>query len=70
MTAAQIIEEIKHLPSGERSEAESFIRNDDSAARLTPAELGDLAKQLGECVDPKQADQLEDQIVAGFYGKA
>ena len=70
MTAAQIIEEIKHLPSGERSEVESFIRNDDAAARLTPAELGDLAKQLAECADPTQADQLENQIVAGFYGKA
>lgn len=69
MMATEIVAEIRNLPAMERAEAERFIRNDDSAARLSPEELGDLAMRLAETNDPAKADQLEDEIVSGFYGK-
>jgi len=69
MTATEIIAEIRNLPAKERAQVESFIRNDESAIRLRPEELGDLAMRLAETNDPAKADQLEDEIVSDFYGK-
>lgn len=68
MTATQIIEEIKQLPPKERAEVESFVRHDDSAARLSPADLGALAKSMAETPDDNEAAELEEKIIAGFYG--
>jgi len=70
MTAAQIIGEIARLPVKERAEVESFIRRDESAARLSPSELGRLAGQLAESDDSASASAIEERMVAGFYGKA
>jgi hypothetical protein len=69
MTATEIIEEIKHLPAHGRAEVESFIRNDDAKIRLTPTELGKLAKNLAESNDSTETSQIEESIVGGFYGK-
>ncbi len=70
MTAAQIIGEIRRLPARERAEVEAFIRCDESAVRLSSSELGRLAGQLVENEDSANASELEEKIVAGFYGKA
>jgi hypothetical protein len=67
MTATQIIEEIKQLPPKERAEVESFVRHDDSIARLSPTELGALAKSMAETADDNKAAELEEKIIAGFY---
>ena len=68
MTATQIIEEIKQLPPKERAEVESFVRHDDSAMRLSPEGLGALAKSMVETPDDNEAADLEEKIIAGFYG--
>lgn len=69
MTATEIIEEIKHLQADARAEVESFIRIDDSVLRLSPAELGNLAKSLSESKNSTEASQFEEGIIDGFYGK-
>ena len=63
MTASQIIKEIKRLSPGDRAEVESFIRHDDSAIRLTPAELGALARAMTETPDVTEASELKEKIV-------
>ena len=68
MTVSQIIDKIKQLTPSERAEVETFVRHDDSAARLSPAELGALAKSMAATEDAVKASELEEQIVAGFYG--
>ncbi|MFT4586595.1 MAG: hypothetical protein ACI9VS_002596 [Candidatus Binatia bacterium] len=70
MTATEIIEEIKHLQADERAAVASFVRSDDSVTRLSSADLGQLAERLAQIKDPAQAEDLEERIVAGFYGKA
>jgi hypothetical protein len=70
VTAAEIIEEIKHLPAVERAAVASFVRSDDSVTRLSSTELGQLAESLAQLEDPAQSEDLEERIVAGFYGKA
>jgi hypothetical protein len=37
--------------------------------KLTPEELGDLAKRMVEENDPTEADRLQEEIVRGFYGR-
>jgi len=37
--------------------------------KLTPEELGDLAKRMVEENDPIEADRLREEIVRGFYGR-
>ena len=68
MTASQIISEIKQLSPSERAEVETFIRHDDTAARLSAAELGALAEKMVKSDDDSKAADFEEQIVAGFYG--
>ncbi len=36
--------------------------------RLSPDELGELAKQLSECSDSKEAARLKERLTRGFYG--
>ena len=67
MTASQIIDEIKRLPREEQSRVIEFARTME-ARRLTPEELGELAKRMVETKDPAEADLLQSQIERGFYG--
>jgi hypothetical protein len=67
MTASQIIDEIKRLPKDEQSRVIEFARAIGEARRLTPEELGDLAKRMVETKDPAEADRLQEQIERGFY---
>ncbi len=68
MTAVEIIEEIKRLPREEQSKVLSFARQMAAEVSLTPEEIGDLAKQMVEAADPREADRLQEQIIRGFYG--
>ncbi|MBI4602647.1 MAG: hypothetical protein HY721_11870 [Planctomycetes bacterium] len=36
--------------------------------RLSPKELGVLAKRLEKCTDPVEAARLKEQMTRGFYG--
>ena len=67
MTASQIIDEIKRLPRDEQTRVIEFARAME-ARRLTPEELGELAKRMVETKDPAEADRLQSQIERGFYG--
>ena len=68
MTAVEIIQEIKRLPQDEQSRVIEFARHVGENRPLSPEELGQLAKQMVEAKDPKEADRLQEEIVRGFYG--
>ena len=70
MTATDIIEEIKRLPSKERAEVLiALLRSQTTKRQLSPKELVALADQMVDAKDPEEADRLEKQILAGFYGR-
>jgi hypothetical protein len=66
MTAVEIIEEINRLPRSEQNRVIDFVRKE---GRLTPDELGELAKQMADTKDSVEADRLRADIVRGFYGR-
>lgn len=68
MTAVEIIEEIKRLPSDEQSRVIEFARHAGENRQLSPDELGRLAKRMVETKDPAEADRLQEEVVRGFYG--
>ena len=68
MTAVEVIEEIKRLPTEERTKVLEFTRQIAEDRRLTPEELGELAKRMAETGDSAEADRLQEKIVRGFYG--
>lgn len=70
MTAGEIIKEIEQLPSQEKAEVLSvLLRSQTSRSRLSPDELVALADQMVAAQDPIEADRLEAEILAGFYGR-
>jgi len=70
VTAADIIREIKRLPSKEKAEVLSvLLRSQEKKTKLSPDELVALADQMIAAQDPEEADRLEAKILAGFYGK-
>ena len=68
MTAVEIIEEIKRLPMDEQTKVIEFARKTGGDRRLSPDELGQLARRMVEAKDPAEAGRLQEQIVRGFYG--
>jgi hypothetical protein len=64
----EIIEEIKRLPRAEQDQVIDFVRKAGEVRRLTPDELGELARQMVEAKDSREADRLQTEIVRGFYG--
>ena len=70
MTAGQIIEEIKRLPSEEKAEVLSaLLRSQTTKRQLSPDELIALADQMIATKNTEEADRLEKKILAGFYGR-
>jgi hypothetical protein len=70
VTASQIIEEIKQLPSREKAEVLSaLLRSQTNKRQLSSDELVALADRMVATKDPKEADRLEKEILAGFYGE-
>jgi hypothetical protein len=68
MTAVEIIDEIKRLPWVEQNRVNDFFRQTGELRRLTPDELGELARETVQAKDPAEADRLQAEIVRGFYG--
>ena len=68
MTALEIIEAIKRLPSQEQSRVIEFARKAGESRLLSPEELGQLAKRMVEAKEPAEADRLQEEIKRGFYG--
>ena len=52
----------------ERTKVIEFARKASGERRLSPEELGELAKRMVEAKNPAEADELQEQIVRGFYG--
>ena len=70
MTATQIIEEIKRLSSKQKAEVLSaLLRSQKNRGMLSPTELVALADRIVAAKDPEEADRLEKEIIAGFYGR-
>jgi NADH:ubiquinone oxidoreductase subunit E len=70
VTASEIIEEIKQLPSKEKAEVLSaLLRSQTNKGMLSPDELIALADQMVATKSPEEADRLEEKILAGFYGR-
>ncbi len=70
MTAGEIIREIERLPLTDKAEVLSvLLRSQAKNTRLSPDELVALADRMVAAQDPHEADRLEAQILAGFYGR-
>lgn len=70
VTTAEIVREIERLPSDEKAEVLSvLLRSQAKNSQLSPDELVALADQMIATKDPAEADRLEAQILAGFYGR-
>jgi hypothetical protein len=75
MSATDVIEEIKHLPRAEQSRVLQFAielaREYQLSGRdrsLDSDELGELTRRMVDAKAPAEADQLQEEIVRGFYG--
>ena len=69
MTAAKVIEEIKHLPPAEQVEVIQFAAELARNRQLTGKELGELANRLAESNDPAEIIRLKSAMTRGFYGE-
>ena len=70
MTTSEIIEEIERLPSNEKAQVlNALLRSQTETGMLSPDELVALADQMVATNDPEEADRLQKQILAGFYGR-
>ena len=70
MTTSEIIDEIERLPSNEKAQVlNALLRSQTEKGMLSPDELVALADQMVATKDPEEADRLQKQILAGFYGR-
>lgn len=70
MTTSEIIEQIVRLPSNEKAQVlNALLQSQTEKGMLTPEELVALADQMVAAKDPAEADRLQKQILAGFYGR-
>jgi hypothetical protein len=69
MTAATVIEEIKHLAPNEQAEVIQFAVELARSRQLTAQELGELAERLAESTDPAEIIRRKSAMTRGFYGE-
>ena len=69
MTAAKVIDEIRHLPPGEQAEVIQFAIELARSRQLTAEELGELAERLATSDDPAEIIRLKSAMTRGFYGE-
>jgi hypothetical protein len=69
MTAATVIEAIKHLAPKEQAEVIQFAVELARSRQLTGQELGELADRLAESNDPAEIIRLKSAMTRGFYGE-
>lgn len=68
MTAAGVIEEIKHLPRAEQSRVIQFAFELARERQLSDDKLTELAQRMTDSKDPAEAQKLREEIHRGFYG--
>ncbi len=68
MTAAKVIDEIKHLPPDEQAEVIQFAFELARNRQLSAEELGELADKLAASDDPTEIVRLKSAMTRGFYG--
>lgn len=69
MSAAQLIEEIKHLPRAEQSRVLQFAFELARERQSTGAQLAALAQRMTDTKNPAEAQQLREEVHRGFYGE-
>ena len=69
MSAAQVIEEIKHLTPAEQAKVIQFALELARTRPLTAKELTALSQRLAESDDPAEVERLKTSIALGFYGE-
>ena len=67
MTAAKVIEEIKHLPPNEQAEVIQFAVELARTRQLTAQDLGELGDRLAQSSDPAEIIRLKSAMTRGFY---
>lgn len=68
MSATQVIEEIKHLPSTEQSRVLEFAFALARERQLPGRELTGLAQKMASSDNPTEVQSLREEIQRGFYG--
>ena len=69
MSAAQVIEEIKHLTPAEQMKVIQFAIELARTRPLTAGELTSLAQRLAESDDPAEVERLKTSLTRGFYAE-
>lgn len=69
MSAAQVIDEIQHLPPAEQAEVVRFAFELARTRQLTGEELGELGERLAASTDPAEIARLRSAMTRGFYGE-
>lgn len=69
MTAAEVIEEIMHLPRDEQSRVLEFALDLQRKRQLSGKELSALAQRMVDSDDPAEVERLKSEITRGFYGE-
>ena len=68
MTAAEVIDEILHLPRDEQSRVLDFALELKRQRQLSGKELTALAQRMVDSDDPAEVERLKSDISRGFYG--
>ena len=68
MTAAQVIEEIMHLPPEEQSRVLEFAFELARKRQLSGKELSALAQRMVDSNDLAEVARLKSEMTHGFYG--
>ncbi len=69
MTAAVVIEEIKHLPRAEQTRLIQFAFELARERQLSGKKLSELAGKMADSDSPAEVKKLRDKIHRGFYGE-
>lgn len=69
MTAAKVIEEIKHLPREEQTQVIQFAFELARERQLSGKELSTLAQRMVDANDPEEVEKLKAELTRGFYGE-
>ncbi len=68
MTAAEVIDEIVHLPRDEQSRVLDFAFELARKRQLKGKELSEMAQRMVDSEDPDEVERLKSEITRGFYG--
>ena len=69
MTAAKIIDEIKHLPRDEQAVVIDFVRELEQSQQMSGKQLAELDERMVYSSDPAEVQRLKEEITRGFYGE-